>query len=273
MTLNISGTNGSCGTSKDMVVNVQKTDYPDFPAGLSFCDVNTNAVINVTPWLFGNGVNYSQIPLSPLSASDTLAIQPFGSNGKFDPTVMGAGSWQFIVSYTNLNGCTGMSIDTIHVLPSPSNGVTLTGTTLTANAVGGYSYQWFDCTNGNTPISGAIAQSYTPTVTGTYGVSITAGNCSSESACTDVVIVGVDELNNELGIKMYPNPVADILKIDKGGNSELTIALTNGSGKLIYSTTTKMQIFELDMSKYSSGVYFIKINNTQQSEILKFVKM
>jgi hypothetical protein len=273
VTLNVSGVNGTCATSKNMIVEVLKTDYPDFPSGLGFCDVTTNAVINVTPWLFGNGTNYIQIPLSPLGVNDTLDILSFGSNGKFDPTVQGVGSWQLMVAYTNLNGCTGMSTDTIHVLPSPSSNVTLTGSTLTANAVGGYSYQWFDCSTGNTPISGATGQSYTPIITGTYGVSITAGSCSSTSLCTDVVIVGVDELNNALGINLYPNPVVDVLKIDKGKNTELKIELTNSSGKLVYSTSTKEQVLELDISKYASGIYFIKIDNSQTSEVMKFVKM
>ena len=227
----------------------------------------------MTPWLYGNGTNFIQIPLSPLGPNDTLAIQPFGTNGQFDPSVMGVGSWQFMVSYTNLNGCTGISTDTIHVLASPSNNVTLTGTTLTATAVGGYSYQWFDCSSGNSPISGATGQSFTPTVTGSYGVSITAGNCSSTSTCTDVVIVGVDELNNTLGIKLYPNPVIDVLKIDKGKNVELKIELTNSSGKIIFAATSREQILELDMSKYATGIYFIKVDNTLSSEIMKFVKM
>lgn len=273
VTLSISGPNGSCGSSEDMIVNVIKTDYPTFPNSLSFCDASTNAVINVNPWLFGNGTGYVQTPISPLNPNDTLDIQPFGSNGKFDPSVLGAGSWSLTVYYTNLNGCTGISTDTIHVLPTPGNGVTLNGTTLTANASGAYTYQWFDCNNGNSPISGATSQSYTPTVSGTYGVSISAGSCTSTSACTDVTIVGVEELENGLGVMLYPNPVVDVLKIDRGNNDALTIVITNSSGKQMYKTSAIEQITELDLSDYSSGVYFVKVSNETNSQIVRIVKM
>jgi len=273
VTLSVSGTNGTCGTSKDMVVNVFKTDYPTFPNSMSYCDASTNAVIHVNPWLYGNGTGYIQSPLSPLSPNDTLNIQPFGSNGEFNPSIIGAGSWELTVYYTNLNGCTGISKDTIHVLATPGNGVTLSGSTLTANASGAYTYQWFDCNNGNAPISGATNQSFTPMVSGTYGVSITAGNCVSTSTCTDVTIVGVAELQNDLGVMLYPNPVSDVLKIDRGQNEKLSVEITNSSGKQMYKTVVKEQVMKLDVSDYAAGVYFVKVSNDINSQIVRIVKM
>ena len=119
VTLELTGANGECGTSQTMIVRVTKIDYPEFPNSLVFCSDLTKAVIYVNPWLFGNGASFIQTPIAPLGATDTLDIQPFGPNGKFNASTSGLGSWELEVTYTNLNGCTGVSTDTIHVLLTP----------------------------------------------------------------------------------------------------------------------------------------------------------
>ena len=96
-----------------------KINYPEFPNGLVFCNNEKSAVITVVPWLYGSGTTFTQTPLGGLGASDTLDIVQFGSNGKFDATKSPIGSWEIEVTYTNLNGCTGITTDTVYVLETP----------------------------------------------------------------------------------------------------------------------------------------------------------
>jgi gliding motility-associated-like protein len=145
---------GSCGITKSMIVRVLKIDYPEFPAGLVFCNNEKKAIVQVSPWLYGSGTVFTQTPLGSLGPNDTLAIEPSGSNGKFDATKSPLGSWELTVSYTNLNGCTGVSTDTIHVLetpakPSPTEAAYCQGEAIYLNATGSYpdSMYWYNDIN------------------------------------------------------------------------------------------------------------------------------
>jgi hypothetical protein len=71
---------------------------------------------------------------------------------------------------------------------------TLDNITLTANVVAGATYQWLDCGNANAIIPNATAQTYTPTLTGSYAVKITNSNgCTATSACIGVLICNVND--------------------------------------------------------------------------------
>ncbi len=156
ITLTVAGMDGSCGSSKTMTVRVLKIDYPTFPDGLVYCDNEKNAIVQVAPWLFGAGTVYTQTPLGSLGPNDTLDIVAFGSNGKFDATKAPFGSWELTVSYTNLNGCTGVTTDTIYVLetpeaPSPNEAAYCEGEDIYLTATGTYpdSMYWYNDINLN----------------------------------------------------------------------------------------------------------------------------
>ncbi|HSD13653.1 MAG TPA: hypothetical protein VLB74_03315, partial [Flavobacterium sp.] len=59
--------------------------------------------------------------------------------------------------------------------------VTLSGNTL-ITTTSADSYQWIDCSNNNTPISGATNASFTPAVSGNYAAVININGCRSISA-------------------------------------------------------------------------------------------
>ncbi|PLX08905.1 MAG: hypothetical protein C0596_03555 [Marinilabiliales bacterium] len=73
-------------------------------------------------------------------------------------------------------------------------------------------------------------------------------------------------------MKVYPNPVKDILfintNIDEPRNSYLY--LRNISGQLIYeiSDLKKGELF-IDVSDFKPGLYFLQINNGQSSRTIK----
>lgn len=62
---------------------------------------------------------------------------------------------------------------------------TVNGSTVTAVQSG--TYQWINCT-GNTPVSGATSQSFTPAQTGNYAVIIANNGCVDTSGCVNVVV-------------------------------------------------------------------------------------
>ena len=84
---------------------------------------------------------------------------------------------------TNVSGCDSVvtldlgiiSVDTsvLHAISSS------TLTALATNAT----YQWIDCNNNNSPISGEINQTFSPISNGNYAVLITQNGCTASSNC------------------------------------------------------------------------------------------
>ena len=72
------------------------------------------------------------------------------------------------------------------------------------------------------------------------------------------ISLGLDSVSNE-SFKLYPNPVEDHLYIQSSDTTIKNIDIYNILGKKIYSTSSENR---LDMSSYSAGIYFVKINNS-----------
>jgi uncharacterized delta-60 repeat protein len=71
-------------------------------------------------------------------------------------------------------------------------------------------------------------------------------------------------------ILIYPLPVKDKLNIVLKGNlSEATCSVISCTGQTLYTTKIKGNFAELDMSSYSRGLYFIRINGYDQKVIMK----
>lgn len=113
--LSVAGMDGSCGTSQTMIVRVQAISYASAAIDLTYCSDNDAAIIPVNPWLFGSGVSFTQTPVAPLTATDTLDIIQFGQFGQFDARTKGQGQWALEFTYVNTYGCIGVSYDTITV--------------------------------------------------------------------------------------------------------------------------------------------------------------
>lgn len=114
--------------------------------------------------------------------------------------------------------------------------VSLSGTTLTANALGA-AYQWIYCDS--TVINGATAQNFTPPTTGSYAAIITQNGCTDTSACVTVSVTTVNnDLQNKLQTSSFPNPTKGLLYIPLGiYYDEVSITISNVYGSCILSKT------------------------------------
>lgn len=82
----------------------------------------------------------------------------------------------------------------------------------------------------------------------------------------DVIGVGMDEIG-KIGVMIYPNPSKDKLNIVTNGILN-KVTITDFSGKVVFSGSNK----SIDISSYSNGVYFVKVETTQGISNTKFVK-
>ena len=71
---------------------------------------------------------------------------------------------------------------------------------------------------------------------------------------------------------LTPNPVRDFLNITRENAERTTITIYNSVGVLVHSYETYEVDFQINVSGFSSGVYFIRLSDNNRSVIQRFVK-
>jgi len=132
------------------------------------------------------------------------------------------------------------------------------GVNLSTSAQTGATYQWIRCSD-QTPISGATALTFNPTVNGTYAVVVT-NNCGSDTSdCSTVSTIGIDDITLAQ-IQLYPNP--------NNGSFKLVIpelllgeeiSILDMSGRLIKQLTADELEQHVQINNISTGTYWLAV--------------
>lgn len=161
--------------------------------------------------------------------------------------------------FTGSGGCDSTILNNLAVVIIDTS-ITVVGATLTANQQGA-TYQWIDCEMGFNPIPGAVSQSFTPSMNGSYAAIITKDGCIAISPCIRIGNVTVQEQGDRNRIKLVPNPTNGIFHVilsRNPGNSSIIVQNLSGQEILRQSSRDSKQIF-VDLSGLSKGVYVIRI--------------
>lgn len=179
-------------------------------------------------------------------------------------------SGSYIQNYNGVNGCDSILNLQLIINETPNISVSQSGVTL--SATGNANFQWINC-NTNTPIQGAVSNTYTATQNGEYALVYEANGCADTSICFQVFNIGILEYESS-GIKLFPNPtdaILNITTIEPFNNVEFSIY--NAIGQLILKhNNLHGNNFSIDVSNISAGVYFINIQNGAYHQKIKFVK-
>jgi hypothetical protein len=178
------------------------------------------------------------------------------------------------VTYTvaDVNGNSLDSSLTVTYYPVDT-AVTVDNNTITATGTG--TYQWIDCPD-NSVISGATSQSYTPTVSGSYAVVVTNGECSDTSACQSITIItSIENMMLDRALTLYPNPVENTMTVNLGATySNVTVEVVKIDGVTVVLTESYVNVkeFIIATSQLASGVYMLQVTTENQRAVVKLIK-
>ncbi len=194
---------------------------------------------------------------------DASACNTYELNGE---TYTTAGSYTQILIAND--GCDSI----IHLnlqLNALSNDVTIDDNTLTAlqdNAT----YAWTLCVD-QTPLG--TSQTFTPTQSGEYQVTITQDDCEVVSECVSFV-VGVKEISNAIELSIYPNPTRDMLNLEVTGiNGGFLFSVYDAIGSLLMSEQVNDSRTKLSVANLAVGPYMLVLHSNHVAISKSFVKM
>lgn len=239
---------------------------------------------------------YSQIVMvtSPLLLNLSTTINndviTFNANGGTPPYVYTLDGMQYFstnviagVQPGNYNamvqdsfGCFLMNL--ITVLPSVplinnSTQVFAQGSTLADIQVTGQNIKWYATQSGLKTMSSSELPLSTVLVNGaTYYVSQTVNGVESNKIgiTTQVGSLSANEFDFQK-LEVYPIPVEDVISI-KNISKIKKVTFFNYLGAKLFSKNINEEIFNIDLTVLSKGVYFLKLESDNSEKIVKFVK-
>jgi hypothetical protein len=125
-----------------------------------------------------------------------------------------------------------------------------------------YQYQWLDCSNNYSIITGETNSTFAPNTNGDYAVKLIKGGCADTSACYNISNVSIDKPGYNSSIMLFPNPSDGIININFYNTDDLKrICVYNSLGQMVGNAAvvkTQKQ-YRINLSGKPKGIYFIGI--------------
>lgn len=240
-------------------------------SGTVAVNVNTNTVT-----ILGNNTTCSG---ALLTLSGSGAVTYTWNTGSPFPsiTVNPVTNTTYSISATDVNDCIITSSKSITVNPLPVVAITADKLVVCRNepvnltASGADSYSWSNASSGSSiTVSMPIDLAYTYSVTGT-----SSNGCTNSAFVTITVskCVGINEnSSNNLVTTVFPNPTNGKVSLQFVDASVKTLEVVDLSGRQIVSKTLADQFYEMDLTAFDAGVYYLKVSDGKMWSINKIVK-
>ena len=223
-----------------------------------------------TPTITGLATTYCQNdPITTLTGNPTGG--GFTIDGlittKLSPSNLSIGTHTVIYGYTDANACTGSGTQnfTVNAVPSVQFMQTLTKTkaSFTNTSIGGATFLW---SFGDPLKSTSTDQNpvFTYPSDGNYTVKLlvtTAGGCKDSLTKTVNILTGVDDIANELKVRVSPNPFSNFIQIKFDAVQVFSpsddLWITNAVGQAVYRQKLSTSDISVNSKDWSNGIYFL----------------
>lgn len=261
---------------------------------LNATDDSGNVTYNVTYGTNGTASTYSpsgtqkSLILSNLSSNTNYtftvtATDASGNAAVNNPIVLNAKTTTVLQCFGTSSDASQFSFSTgyKYAFETIGNNVKITFELLDTDKVGVVAYLWKQSPFGETAMTNVSGKIFSSTITGqtigstiSYAVKFAFANGMSVTKYFSYVVgsncsLGL-ETSSDLKNVFYPNPVENILSL-KLNDEQNHIILTDLLGQKLFEGLVK-SYYNLDMSTYKSGLYFLKVKNSLGSENLKIMK-
>ncbi|MBK9190222.1 MAG: T9SS type A sorting domain-containing protein [Crocinitomicaceae bacterium] len=252
--------------------NTGVTSLPDFTTNYNGTLNNFALTGSTSNWLSSGAVINSQNQTGAISGSTEIvdscaADYLWALNGTTYNT-----SGVYTETLTSvLNGCD--SIVTLDLtLNSVDNSVTQSGFSLTADEITA-TYQWLDCDNSYSALSGETSQTFDAASDGNYAVEVTSNGCIDTSTCFVISGIGFNENNNLNTFSVSPNPSTGEIQISIPANfSTSVLTVHDVKGRILQSIAVNSDnIVHLDLPE-ASGIYFITWTSENKTDQIKVIR-
>jgi hypothetical protein len=185
----------------------------------------------------------------------------------------------------NNSSCAGKFVTSVSVKPSPTVMVVSSSEPacledqLNLSANGGVSYQWFS-NSASSPIVyqgpninisasslGVSSTVFTVVAVGSNGCAGTSTLTQNVQTCT-----GINNLGGTSAVRVFPNPTTGEFNIELNTSAENTVIVTDVTGRVITSKVTNEQVVNVDLNNLANGIYYVKIQSENNSQVVKVVK-
>ena len=240
--------------------------------------VNQSPVLSIFSSPSNTVCDGASLNLTSVGAASSYTWLPSGSNNN-GITVNPSTTTTYTLSGSSSNGCVGSVSQVISVNPKPAvtaasangNNVCVTDvTSLLANGAINYTWQ-----SNNIFLQGASVQ-VSPNSNTTYTVTGTDNNGCSNTATVQLIVsacVGINNISaSAQGINIYPNPNNGEFTVELNNGINKKISITDLSGKVILSANTSDNKINFNLNKFAVGMYYVKIQSGNITEVLKVVK-
>ncbi|WP_312394804.1 S8/S53 family peptidase [Chryseobacterium sp.] len=88
---------------------------------------------------------------------------------------------------------------------------------------------------------------------------------------TNAASLGLNDLRNEAGVNVYPNPAKSVVNVELGKASKATVTIFDGSGKLVKTANITSKDNKIDVSGLVKGNYVFNIILDNETKVVKKV--
>lgn len=137
----------------------------------------------------------------------------------------------YALDYTNEFGCEVSAMLELNVVVVDAE-VELSGTDIIA-VQSDAEYQWYQCDEGLSMLSGEINQAFTPSASGSYAVEIVIGDCSVLSQCLPFVITSLNGIEPSFtsDFWVYPNPAVEFTTVRSDHTKPVEMRILDVTGR------------------------------------------
>ena len=93
-----------------------------------------------------------------------------------------------------------------------------------------------------------------------------------DSDCVTTSTVGIDALDTQYGIQLFPNPTTNDLTISLEGIDVVDIVIVDIQGKVLLQQSSLFDQERINLSDYLAGTYFVKIMTAEGSKEICVIK-